>query len=355
MLRKLSAFCAPHHHNCVFLTGDVAAFCYRHTSAIRMADKNKTMNIQQLEYIIAVDNFRHFVRAAEACCVTQPTLSMMIQKLEEELEVKLFDRFKHPVEPTPVGERIIEQARVLLKHFDLLKEIAADERTTVRGSFRLGIIPTIASYLVPVLLQKYHDEGGQIELTLKECTTQNLISEILTGKLDGGIMAGPLNSPELTEIPLYYEKFYAYVSPSDAAYDQKEIDLDTIDVSRIWLLANEHCLRKQIEYLCKLKERKSGSPGLRYESGSIETLIHVVDYNAGITIIPEMHAIALDEERQEHLRTLKNSRAVREVNLAVSSSYVRKAMLNAILNMVRSSVPKAMQDPELKAFAVGIY
>ena len=313
------------------------------------------MNIQQLDYIIAVDNFRHFARAAEACCVTQPTLSMMIQKLEDELEVKIFDRFKHPVEPTSVGERIIEQARVLLKHFDLLKEIATNERTTVKGTFRLGIIPTIASYLVPVLLQKHRDDCSEIELTLKESTTNNLINEILTGKLDGGILAGPLNNPELTEIPLYYEKFYAYVSPSDEAYAEKEIDLDTIDVNRIWLLENEHCLRKQIEYLCRMKERKSGSPGLKYESGSIETLVHVVDYNSGITIIPEMHAIGLDEERQGNLRTLKNRLVVREVNLAISGSYVRKAMLDAITDIVRNSVPKSMQNPNLKEFAVGVF
>jgi LysR family hydrogen peroxide-inducible transcriptional activator len=313
------------------------------------------MNIQQLEYIIAVDNFRHFARAAESCSVTQPTLSMMIQKLEDELEVKIFDRFKHPVEPTPIGERIIEQARVLLKNFDLLKEIASNEQNTVKGSFRLGIIPTIASYLVPALLRKHSDCCNGIDLTLKESTTNNLISEILTGKLDGGILAGPLNHPELTEIPLYYEKFYAYVSPSDKAYAEKEIDLDTIDVNRIWLLENEHCLRKQIEYLCRMKERKSGLPGMKYEAGSIETLIHVVDYNSGITIIPEMHAIALDEERQENLRNIKNRIAVREVNLATGASYVRKALLNVILDIVRSSVPKSMQNPELKKFALGIY
>lgn len=313
------------------------------------------MNIQQLEYIIAVDNLRHFARAAETCCVTQPTLSMMIQKLEDELEVKIFDRSKHPIEPTSVGERIIEQARVLMRNFDLLKEIATNEQNTLNGSFRLGIIPTIASYLVPVLLQKHRDDCCGIELTLKEYTTNNLINEILTGKLDGGILAGPLNNPELTEIPLYYEKFYAYVSPSDESYAEKEIDLDAIDVNRIWLLENEHCLRKQIEYLCKMKERKSGSQGLKYESGSIETLIHVVDYNSGITIIPEMHAISLDEERQDNLRTLKNRLAVREVNLAISGNYVRKAMLNVILNIVRNSIPKSMQNPDLKEFSLGIF
>ncbi|MDR2562732.1 MAG: hydrogen peroxide-inducible genes activator [Prevotellaceae bacterium] len=313
------------------------------------------MNIQQLEYIIAVDNFRHFARAAEACSVTQPTLSMMIQRLEDELDVKIFDRFKHPVEPTAVGQNIIKQARALLRQFDELKEIASSEHKTVKGSFRLGIIPTIASYLVPVLLQKHRDDCQGIELTLKESTTNNLINEILTGKLDGGILAGPLNNPELSEIPLYYEKFYAYVSPDDKAYAEKEIDLDTVDVDRIWLLENEHCLRKQIEYLCRLKEKKAESKGLKYEAGSIETLIHVVDYNSGITIIPEMHAIGLDEERQDNLRSLKNRIAVREVNLAVSGNYVRRAMLDVILNIVRSSVPKSMQNPDLKKFAVGIF
>ncbi|MDR3365560.1 MAG: hydrogen peroxide-inducible genes activator [Prevotellaceae bacterium] len=312
------------------------------------------MNIQQLEYVIAVDTFRHFAKAAEVCCVTQPTLSMMIQKLEDELGVKIFDRTKHPVAPTTIGEQIIAQARVSLKYFRQIKEVAESEQGTAKGSFKLGVIPTIASYLVPTLLHRQHTGYSNVELTLKESTTGNLITEILNGTLDGGVLAGPLNHPGLSEFPVYYEKFYAYVSPHDEAYREKEIDLDSIDINSLWLLENEHCLRGQIERLCKMKRSAIGSSSIKYESGSIDTLIHVVDYNPGVTIIPEMHAMGLSEERQENLRTFKNLTAVREVSLVVGADYVRKTLLNIILEIIKSSVPKSMQDPQLKAFVVNL-
>jgi LysR family hydrogen peroxide-inducible transcriptional activator len=314
------------------------------------------MNVQQLEYVIAVDNFRHFAKAAEASCVTQPTLSMMIQKLEEELDVKIFDRSKPPVEPTAIGEQIIAQARVSLKYFKQIKEVVENEQHLAKGSFKLGIIPTIANYLVPVLLHKHQTAGNEIELTLKENTTSNLIKDILNGTLDGGVLAGPLNHPGLVEYPLYYEKFYAYVSPLDDIYKEKEINLDEIDINAVWLLENEHCLRGQIERLCQMKKKSfaGDTHAIRYESGSIDTLIHVVDYNPGFTIIPEMHAMGLSEEKQENLRSFKNTTAVREVSLVVSKEYVRKAMLQIILEIIKSSVPKSMQDPKLKAYVVDL-
>jgi LysR family hydrogen peroxide-inducible transcriptional activator len=312
------------------------------------------MNIQQLEYIIAVDNFRHFAKAAEMCCVTQPTLSMMIQKLEDELDVKIFDRSKHPVEPTAIGRQIIAQAHISLKYFNQIKEVIEREQHVAKGSFKLGIIPTIATYLVPVLLNKQQNSKNEIELTLKESTTNNLIHELLNGTLDGSILAGPLNHPDLNEYPLYYEKFYAYVSPQDELYHKKEIDLDEINIHDVWLLENEHCLRGQIERLCRMKRNTNDHPSVKYESGNIETLIHVVDYNSGITIIPEMHAMGLSEEKQENLRAFKNRTAVREISLAVSKDYVRKTMLNEIIQVIRSSVPKSMQDPELKTHVVDL-
>jgi LysR family hydrogen peroxide-inducible transcriptional activator len=315
------------------------------------------MNIQQLEYVIAVDNFRHFAKAAEICHVTQPTLSMMIQKLEEELDVKIFDRSKHPVEPTTIGKLIIDQARISLRHFKQIREVIENEQNIVTGSFKLGIIPTVASYLVPVLLHNYTTHYSDIDLTLKESTTTELISELLNGSLDGGILAGPLNHPGLCEYPVYYEKFYAYVSPLDNIYDEKEIDLDKIDISKVWLLENEHCLRGQIERLCKLKKNsQSLNPmhTIRYESGSIDTLINVVDYNPGITIIPEMHAMGLNEEKQENLRAFKDVTAVREVSVVVSKEYVRKTMLNLVIEIVKSSVPKSMQNAELKAYVIDL-
>ncbi len=312
------------------------------------------MTIQQLEYVVAVDNHRHFAKAAETCCVTQPTLSMMIQKLEEELGVKIFDRSEHPVQPTVVGRRLIEQARISLRHFKQIAAMAEDERQTVKGSFRLGVIPTIAPYLVPELLSKQGESHNEIELTLHEKTTSQIIEHLLNGTLDGGLMAGPLNHAQLIEYPVYYEKFYAYISPEEAAYNEKEIDLDQVDINTIWLLENVHCLRGQIERLCRMKQAAKKNVAVKYEAGSIDTLINVVDHNSGMTIIPEMSAMGLSEERQDHLRTFKNMEAYREVSLVVSQEYVRQAMLNMILEIIKQSVPKSMQDSELKKYVIDL-
>ncbi len=313
------------------------------------------MTIQQLEYIIAVDQHRHFARAAEACRVTQPTLSMMIRKLEEDLDVKIFDRSDQPVEPTPIGLQIIEQAKETLKQFNKIKDLVENEQNLISGSYRLGVIPTIAPYLVPELLKQKETKHKEISLILKENTTTNIIADILAGKLDGGLMAGPLNHPDLIEYPVYYEKFYAYVSPSDAEWHNKKIDLDLIDIKNVWLLESVHCLRGQIERLCQMKKTLLGDDyPVRYEAGSIDTLINIVDLNSGITVVPELSAMTLSEERQGNLREFKDITAVREVSLVVSKDYIRKKILDAILDIIGDSVPKSMKNKELKKFVVDL-
>jgi LysR family hydrogen peroxide-inducible transcriptional activator len=307
------------------------------------------MTTQQLEYVLAVDKFRHFANAAEACFVTQPTLSMMIQKLEDELEIKIFDRTKHPVTPTAIGEQIIVQARIALNHFRQIREIVDAEKNTAKGEFRLGIIPTIAPYLVPEMLQQHQNYKSEIELTIKEHTTTILINEVVNENLDGGIIAGPIDNPDIVEYPLYYEKFYAYVSPTDYRYNEPKIDLNHVE--NLWLLENVHCFRGQIERLCKEHHQPLDSSSV-FESGSIGTLINVVDLNSGITIIPEMYAMALDEEKQTHLREFKDITAVREVSIIVNKEYLRKTMLNIIIDIIRKSVPESMQNPELKKYLV---
>ncbi|GBU08735.1 transcriptional regulator [Bacteroidales bacterium] len=312
------------------------------------------MKIQQLEYVIALDNYRHFAKAAEACGVTQPTLSMMIQKLEEEIDVKIFDRSTFPIAPSPLGQKIIAQARICLQQFDKVREIVESEQDRLEGTFNLAIIPTIAPYIVPELLMLNHSSGSSFELVIKESTTDQIVESILNGSIDGGLMAGPLNHPKLKEYPLYYEKFYAYVSAKDSVYGEKEIDLSLIDINSVWLLENVHCFSGQIQRLCKMKKNAAAHRGSKYEAGSIDTLINIVDYNGGITVIPEMSTMGLSEERQENLRPFKGLTAVREVSLVVSCDYVRERMLAAVMDLVKASVPKSMQNPGLKEFVVDI-
>jgi LysR family hydrogen peroxide-inducible transcriptional activator len=312
------------------------------------------MNIQQLEYIVAVDNYRHFEKAAEACFITQPTLSAMIKKFEQELDLTIFDRSAHPIRPTSAGSLIIEQARITLRNFRQIKEISENERNMIQGEFKLSIIPTIAPYIVPELLHKQDIDNAELSLTINESTTDNLIVNLLNGSVDGGLMAGPLNHPRLAEYPIYFEQFYAYVSPLDAMYKEKEIDLNSVDINTIWLLENIHCLRGQIEQLCHIKRRKNNAASVKYEAGSIETLINVVEQNAGITIIPEMSAMSLNEDKQDNLRLFKNLDAYREVSLVVSKEYMRKAMLNRVLEMIKAVVPVSMQNDERKKYVVDV-
>lgn len=314
------------------------------------------MTIQQLEYIIAVDNYRHFAKAAEACYVTQPTLSMMIQKLEDELDVKIFDRSAHPVEPTDTGKKVLQQARVSLRYFYQIKEVVDNEKNILTGDFKLGIIPTIATYIVPELLRCMSETTSGINLVLQETPTAVIVENLLNGKLDGGLAATPLNHPMLVEIPVYYEKFYAYVSPIEGLFESEEVDLSEVDIHAVWLLENIHCLRGQIVKLCQMKREqdKEKTTKIKYESGSIDTLINIVDYNGGLTVIPEMTAMGLPEEKQGNLRKLKGDMAVREVSLIVSQDFVRQKMANSIVDMIKNSVPKSMQDTNLKQYIVDV-
>jgi len=313
------------------------------------------MNIQQLEYIIAVDNHRHFAKAAEASFVTQPTLSMMIQKLEDELSVKIFDRSQLPVQPTPIGTQIINQARVIVSQVKQVKEIIQEEKGIVQGVFKMGIIPTIAPYLLPRLMKAHDDNGFDIVLVIEETTTGQIIEKLMSGALDGAILATPLKNDKIREYPIYYERFYAYVSPRETSlYAKKELEEDDLNINRLWLLEEVHCLRGQILKLCSMRRRKSSHSLFSYEAGSINTLINIVDNNSGLTIIPEMAIDELNERQKRNVRPLKDITPVREISLITRKEFLRERVLDILISEVKQAVPKALLDPELKKFIVDI-
>ncbi|MBD8388393.1 hydrogen peroxide-inducible genes activator [Dysgonomonas sp. BGC7] len=311
------------------------------------------MNIQQLEYIIAVDNHRHFAKAAEASFVTQPTLSMMIQKLEDELGVKIFDRSQLPVQPTVIGTQIINQARVIVSQVKQIKEIIQEEKGIVQGVFKLGIIPTIAPYLLPKLMKMHDDNGYDIVLVIEETTTGQIIEKLLNGALDGAILATPLKNEKITEHPIYYERFYAYVSPRETSlYAKKELDEEDLNINRLWLLEEVHCFRGQILRICNMRKRKSSHSLFSYEAGSINTLINIVDNNSGLTIIPEMAIEELSEKQKRNVRPLRDISPVREISLVTRREFLRERVLDIIISEVKQSVPKELLNPELKKFIV---
>ncbi|MDR1810747.1 MAG: hydrogen peroxide-inducible genes activator [Prevotella sp.] len=315
------------------------------------------MNIQQLEYIIAVDTYRHFAKAAEASFVTQPTLSMMIQKLEDELNVKIFDRSQLPVQPTPIGTHIINQARVIVSQVKQVKEIVQEEKGIVQGVFRLGIIPTIAPYLLPPLMLQHEINGYDIELIIEETTTAQSIERLLGGTLDGAILATPLKHEKIAEHPIYYEKFYAYISPKETSlYAKKEIEEDDINISHLWLLEDVHCFRSQILRICNMRKRRERIAHnlFTYEAGSINTLINIVDKNSGLTVIPEMAIEGLTEKQSRSVRPFKGITPVREISLVTRKDFLRERVIKIITDECKKAVPPSFLDKKLKEHVVDI-
>lgn len=308
------------------------------------------MTLQQMEYIVAVDKFRHYMKAANACHVTQSTLSMMIKKLEDELDTIIFDRDAHPIKPTHAGEMIIAQARVVLYNTEQLRELTVSERLKSSGEVKLAIIPTVAADIIPGLMKNIQEDSPNIHLRTYEMQTCHILEKLYDAELDMAIMATPLENTNLLEIPIYYERLAAYVSPSDELYTQKEIVSGDIPAGRMWVLSEGNCLRDQVFNICE----GSSEYTARYESGSIDTLIRIVDSNGGFTIIPELHIPYLDAARAANVRDLVAPEVVREISLVIRKDYVRERILNEVINAVKKTVPDSMIDSALKKFAIRI-
>ena len=305
------------------------------------------MNIQQLEYSVAVDNHRHFSKAAEATFVTQPTLSMMIQKLEDELGVKIFDRTQSPVEPTEVGRKIIDQARVSIAQIHQIKEIVEEEKGITKGAFRLAIIPTVSPYLLPKLMQTHRSQDNNIKLVINEMTTNQILTGLTKGTIDGGILATPLHDDRMKERPVYYEKFLAYISPNERfLYAKTSLEESDLSGAKLWLLDEVNCSRTQILNLCSLKNIINTE--FSYEAGSIETLINIVDSNNGITVIPEMALSHLTDKQKLNVRVFKKSQPVREISLITRKDFLRERLIDIIEEEIKLSVPASLLDKTLQ-------
>ncbi|PJJ76790.1 LysR family hydrogen peroxide-inducible transcriptional activator [Thermoflavifilum aggregans] len=307
------------------------------------------MNLQQLEYIVAVDQCRHFVTAAEQCFVTQATLSMMIKKLEMELDTVIFDRSRQPVTPTPVGEKIIAQARLILSHVERLKALVDEERNCLQGEFKLGIIPTLAPYLLPLFLQDFLKKYPQIKLRISELTTEEIVKRIHQHHLDAGLLATPIEDHSLKELPLFYEQFVVYHARPDKKNYKKYVLASDIDVNRLWLLEEGHCLRTQIINLCELKDKSSALHQLDFETGSLEMLKKIVESTQGITILPELAVRYLSPQQKKWIRYFKPPAPVREISLVTHPHYARTQTLEALKNHILSHIPEHMKTRKQKA------
>jgi LysR family hydrogen peroxide-inducible transcriptional activator len=306
------------------------------------------MTIQQLEYVVAVDKYRHFINAAKACGITQSTLSSMIQKLENELDVIIFDRNSHPIVPTNIGEKIINQAKIIIYNSSQLTEMVMGERTKSEGQIKLGIIPTVATYILPNLFKEILNNYPNIKLNVTETQTSNIITQLQRAELDMAILATPIDNDDLLEIPIYYERFLAYISPLEEIYKQKEIKSSTMNIDNMWILKEGHCFRNQILNFCN--QNSNFKPF--YEAGNIDTLVKIVDKNKGYTIIPELHIELLNSEQKKNVRPLVSPQIVREISIVVRRDYVRETLLNHLAEILKTIIPEHMIDERLKKFAI---
>jgi LysR family hydrogen peroxide-inducible transcriptional activator len=299
------------------------------------------MTLTQLEYIVAVDTHRHFVMASEKCFVTQPTLSMQIQKLEEELGAKLFDRTRQPVIPTDIGIRVIAQARLVLREALIIEELINDQKDIMTGEIRIGIIPTLAPYLLPPLFKQMRERYPDVELTVKETITDDVIHELKSNRLDCGLVVTPLNDSSIREDVLFYEELFVYVSRKNALYDKKYVLANDIDPNQLWLLEEGHCFRSQVLNLCEL--RKSSDFHFKYETGNIETLKRLVDKSDGITILPELAVMEFNKVQMKFVKRLKQPSPAREVSLVTHRDHLKTKLLKTLKDEILNIVPPAMQ------------
>jgi LysR family hydrogen peroxide-inducible transcriptional activator len=309
------------------------------------------MNLQQLEYIAAVDRLKSFSKAAEACHITQATLSTMIRKLEDELGVVLFDRKTSPIITTDCGKEIIAESRTILFHANRLKILAADSRGRVAGTLKLGIIPTIAANLLhrllPVLMEKYPD----LHLQVEEITTANIIRELKAGTLDAGIVSTPLNQSEIEEDILYYEKLLVYGNM--AAGETRFLSPKDISNERIWLLEQGNCLSGQVMQLCALHGRPQEA-NLQFQPNSFDSLLNMVDTMDGLTLLPELYVFDMPEDRKLRVHDFSPPFPVREISLIYHRPYAKLRLLEVLGSEIIQAVKGDLQTTSLRSSEMNI-
>ena len=306
------------------------------------------MTLQQMEYIVAVDKYRHFAKAAESCGISQSTLSALVQKLEFELDVAIFDRTCHPVKPTAVGEEIISRAKQLLFNAAQVKELVAMRKKEAVGKVSLGIASTVAPYLLPKMFKYLSAHHPGIELHVEESRVPAIISQLERGELDIALLATPLNNMELLEIPIYEERLMAYVSPNEPIYNDTNLQTNRLPVERVWVLHEGYCPNRGVFPFCNYKADRQTV----YEAGSVETLIKIVDENGGYAIIPELHVPLLRKCQQANVRVLSNPEPTREIAFVVHRNFVRERLLNILADAIKTIVPPEMLNKRLKKFSI---
>ncbi len=299
------------------------------------------MTITQLKYILSVAEYKNFTTASEHCFVTQPTLSMQIQKLEEELGVKIFNRSKKPLQLTPIGEKIIRQAKIIVDESNRMIDIVHQQKGYIGGEFKIGIIPTIMPTLLPMFLKTFNKKYPKVKLLIEELSTEEIIKKLTDGHLDAALAATPLENEVIKERVLYYEPFVALIPEHHRLSDKSNIKAEDLELDDLLLLEDGHCFRDSILNLCRAY-RKGGNEHFYLESGNIDTLIKLSKEGLGMTLIPYLHTLDFSEEDKKYLHQFEAPLPAREVSLLYHKSQLKKQLIDVLITTIESVVRGAI-------------
>ncbi len=299
------------------------------------------MTITQLHYVLAIAEYKNFTKAAEKCFVTQPTLSTQIQKLEDELDVLIFDRSKKPIELTDVGRKIVLQAKNIVNESDRIQDIVDQQKGFIGGEFKLGIIPTIMPTLLPMFLKNFIKKYPKVKLKIEEHTTEEIITRIKDGHLDAAIAATPLEHESIKERILYYEPFVGYIPEDHRLKDKKKLDVSDLDINDMLLLEDGHCFRDGVINLCKAFKSHEDDK-FQLESGSIETLVKLSNEGLGMTLLPYLNTLDLNERMASMLHHFNDPSPAREVSIIYHKSELKMQIIDALHKVISGIIRGAI-------------
>lgn len=305
------------------------------------------MTITQLKYVLAIAEHKNFTKAAAKCFVTQPTLSTQIQKLEDELDILIFDRSKKPIELTSIGRKIVQQARNIVNESDRIQDIVDQQKGFIGGEFKLGIIPTVMPTLLPMFLKSFIKKYPKVKLKIEELTTEEIIQRLHDGHLDAGIAATPLENETIKERPLYYEPFVGYIPNEHRLSHKKNLDVEDLEIDDMLLLEDGHCFRDGVINLCKTYKNQT-EESFQLESGSIETLIKLSNEGLGMTLLPYLHTLELNEMSKSNLHYFNNPSPAREVSLIYHKSELKMQIIEALHNVISGLIRGAIAFSNVK-------
>jgi len=295
------------------------------------------MTLQQLQYVVALDNHRHFIKAAKSCHVAQPTLTLQVKKLEDEISVLLFDRTSKPLKPTPLGALFILKARQILRDIDHLKSLVNDDLNQMEGNFKVGVIPTLAPYLLPLFLVEFSKAFSKIKLEIMEMQSEQIINDLENNLIDIGLLATPLNERDIREIPLFYEPFFIYSNDENPILKNKEkVNPKELKPEGLWIMGEGHCFRNQTLNICQF-DKTEPTRNFKLEGGSIETLKRIIHRSSGYTLIP---ALSYDRATEKaNVIRFSEPQPVREISLVVHKSFTKENLLIELRKSILKNIP----------------